>query len=352
MNRTEAVKLKYETVHTENCDGHCDFEHIRKARFTEIMLGENALPVVRYEQKPDGTFELAKSTIKLGKDRDYVAIAHVWAEGLGKTRDNAMPSCQLHRIQNLVAACSQGHSKYFWIDTLCVPQDNFRPHLQPLRISAIQAMGKIYRSSAAVLVLDSELLSTSSLASVEERLVRFACCSWIRRLWTLQEAVKGPRVLLQFSDTAENMMSDIILRLQNFAGFFTLTQTVLTEVTDFLWRIKLVKEPDRYPRITALWNACQFRSTSERQDEALCLAIMMGLDPGPILAVPQEEKWRKFQLLQKTFPKDLLFSKRAEGTSRGFPLGASTLHPPGRQQQQPLSYFPWASEKPVTEVFM
>src|SRR6202012_759897 len=116
------------------------------------------------------------------------------------------------------------------------------------------------------------MMSMKSSAPFEELLVRFACCSWIRRLWTLQEAVNGPKVLLQFSDTAVDMMNDIFLRLQNFPGFHAPLQTVLTELVDFIWRIKLVKEPGRHPRITALWNACQFRSTSELQDEAFCLA--------------------------------------------------------------------------------
>ena len=229
-----------------------------------------------------------------------------------------MPSCQLQRIQSLVTTASGGRPKRFWIDTLCVPQSDFRSHLQPLRTRAIESMDQVYRSASAVLVLDSELLSTQSDASLEEQLVRFACCSWSRRLWTLQEAVNGPSVLLQYSDTAVDMMSGIFQRLQTAPGFFRLSQTILTELTDFLWRIVLVKMPVKYPRITALWNACQFRSTSEDQEEAFCLAIILGLDTRPILAASQNEKWRKFLLLQRTFPKDMLFSSGPRVPHLGF----------------------------------
>lgn len=318
MNISETAKLEYRTVHADDCDGDCEFEHIDEARLSEILQDEDALPVVKYETKPDGSFELDISAMKLGKDRDYVAISHVWAEGLGNTQNNALPKCQLRRIQALVTASSSGQVRKFWIDTLCVPQDNFKPHLKSLRLRAIQSMDRVYRSSSAVLVLDYEMLSTSSDASLEEQLVRFACCSWIRRLWTLQEAITGPKIMLQLSDTAIDLMQDIYQRLQNFSGFYTLSQTVLTELTDFLWRIVLLKEAGNHPRITALWNACQFRNTSEHQDEAFCLAIILGLDTRSILAASQEDKWQTFLLLQKTFPKDLLFSSGPRMSKPGF----------------------------------
>ncbi|KAJ9496431.1 hypothetical protein H2202_008094 [Exophiala xenobiotica] len=318
MNISAAEKAEYKTVHTQECSGSCIWKDVPEEQLTNILAKSDGLPVVRVEVKPDGDIDLIMTALKLEKDSDYVAISHVWAERLGNTRENAMPSCQLRRIQALVTAASDGQSRSFWIDTLCVPQDNFKDHLKSLRLRAIQNMDAVYHGSSAVLVLDSELISSTSTAPFEEQLARFACCSWIRRLWTLQEAVTGPKVLLQFSDRPVDMMRDLYLRLQHHAGFFTLSQTVLTEMTDFLQRIVLVKDPGSYPRITALWNACQYRSTSEKQDEAVILAVLLGLDTRPILAAAKEDMWWTSLLQQRIFPKDLLFSSGPRVKRDGF----------------------------------
>ncbi|KAK5292573.1 hypothetical protein LTR99_010321 [Exophiala xenobiotica] len=318
MNISAAEKAEYKTVHTQECSGSCIWKDVPEEQLTNILAKSDGLPVVRVEVKPDGDIDLIMTALKLEKDSDYVAISHVWAERLGNTHENAMPSCQLRRIQALVTAASDGQSRSFWIDTLCVPQDNFKDHLKSLRLRAIQNMDAVYHGSSAVLVLDSELISSTSTAPFEEQLARFACCSWIRRLWTLQEAVTGPKVLLQFSNRPVDMMRDLYLRLQHRAGFFTLSQTVLTEMTDFLQRIVLVKDPGSYPRITALWNACQYRSTSEKQDEAVILAVLLGLDTRPILAAAKEDMWWTFLLQQRIFPKDLLFSSGPRVKRDGF----------------------------------
>lgn len=55
----------------------------------------------------------------------YVAISHVWSDGLGNPRCNSLPQCQLVQLQGF---CNGLYSDMpnckpvpFWIDTLCVP---------------------------------------------------------------------------------------------------------------------------------------------------------------------------------------------------------------------------------------
>ncbi|KAK6368017.1 hypothetical protein LTS17_010170 [Exophiala oligosperma] len=320
MNISEEEKAEYQTAHTRECPGSCEWQHVSEAQLKEILEREGGLPVVKVEATADGQVQLNLSAKTIRKDGGYVAISHVWAERLGNTRDNSMPTCQLRRIQSMVTAVSGSKETSFWIDTLCVPQDNFnRRHLRPLRLRAIRDMDKVYGGSACVLVLDSELLSTNSTSPFEEQLVRFACCSWIRRLWTLSEAVNGPKVMLQFADGPVDMMTDIFHRLRDHNGFYALSQTVLTELTDFMWRIVLVRNPEETPRITAMWNACQFRNTSEGKDEAFCLATILGFDDTrPILDAPREDRWRIFLLQQRIFPKDLLFSSGPRVEQTGY----------------------------------
>ena len=54
----------------------------------------------------------------------YVALSHIWADGLGNPFKNSLPLCQLNRLQNAVKNL-QNHSEpnirgcSFWVDTLC-----------------------------------------------------------------------------------------------------------------------------------------------------------------------------------------------------------------------------------------
>ncbi len=79
----------------------------------------------------------------------YVAISHVWSDGLGNPNHNSLPFCQIKRLQELVQE-STGKPLPFWIDTICVPLE------ERLRGKAIANMAKVYRSAAAVLVLTAQ----------------------------------------------------------------------------------------------------------------------------------------------------------------------------------------------------
>ncbi|EXJ81203.1 hypothetical protein A1O3_07493 [Capronia epimyces CBS 606.96] len=278
----------------------------------------DTIPVVQLLEEGSGDAVLVLSAVHFQDISQYVARSHVWIEGLGNQDSNALPRCQLSRLQKLVDQVSGNRSTPFWIDTLCIPQSNYRPHLQPYRLRAINEMNHVYRNATAVLVLDSELAATSTTAPIEEQLARLSCSSWLRRLWTLQEAVLGVKVLLQFVDGAVNLMTDIIQRLQDDSNFFRLTQVVFTEFVDFPWRIALLRQQGGGHRIIKLWNACQYRDTSELQDEALCLTILLGLDTRLITSTPVEVRWRTFPLQQATFPKDLVFTSGPRVPLDGF----------------------------------
>ncbi|KIW13128.1 hypothetical protein PV08_08315 [Exophiala spinifera] len=312
MNINDTADNAFVPTHTADCDGQCALEDTHHS-LLKALTGEDTLPVVSLEENTDGKFSLVMSALKLGQDQNYIAISHVWMEGLGNPRQNALPTCQLRRIQDFVTAASHGQTKYFWIDTLCVPQDSFNPKSQPSRIRAMCDMEVVYRSSLAVLVLDPQLLSISQGAAPEEQLVRIVCCSWMRRLWTLQEAVTGSKILLQFSDGVFDM-------IEGFKDFKTSTKlSAMSEITALTGlissSIRQVEDLKRFRRdrksghlFPAVWNACRTRTNSKAQDEAFCLAVMLGLDTLPILAAPNNEKWKRLLLLQKYFPIDLLFS--------------------------------------------
>jgi Heterokaryon incompatibility protein (HET) len=331
MNVTGQRKSQYTTEHTETCDGQCNFHSASTDQLCSSLSQPETIPAFKFVTERDGDENLALIKICLEKAERYVAISHVWIEGLGNMHANAMPECQLRRLQLLVnevcGVTDAAQSIPFWIDTLCVPQDNLLPHLRPFRDRAICIMNEVYKNAHTVLVLDTAMMTISKSATIEEQMMRFACCSWLRRLWTLQEGVLGKKIMLQLSDGAIDMVRDIVEKLRDnkIQGFFELHQTILTELMEFFWRIQLLRDHSGGPKIIKLWNACQDRTTSEAQDEAVCLAIIFGLDVKALMEEAPEKRWQCFLLQQQTFPKDLLFTSGPRMSQLGYRWAPSTF---------------------------
>jgi hypothetical protein len=150
---------------------------------------------------------------------DYTTFSHVWADGLGNPKENALPFCQIKVLQFLLdhdtaneantwikyvdnTMCGWPSIKMFWIDTLCIPtQDSI------LRSRCIDAMSSIYAGSSRVFVFDKELMQTSMrreyrVTDISYCLIRVACSVWMCRSWTLQEAILPERCLFLVADGA------------------------------------------------------------------------------------------------------------------------------------------------------
>jgi hypothetical protein len=123
----------------------------------------------------------------------FVAISHVWADGLGNVKRNSLPECQLLLIQNMVNSLYGTTSEpvAFWIDTICVPHD---PRWRKL---AIIEMNRVYREVDKVFVLDMALRKVSLHC---EALLRIKYSNWARRLWTLPEGALANNLIFQFKD--------------------------------------------------------------------------------------------------------------------------------------------------------
>jgi hypothetical protein len=154
-----------------------------------------------------------------GPLRTFVAVSHVWADGLGNPKANALPLCQFNRIIERIKWGDQGVSDhallYFWMDTFCIPVGD---KYETTRLKAIDHIAMIYASAGHVLVLDNILArfpypnlgpvnwddpiltGVKSLSFVAARnsdtylqasstLSKILCSPWAGRSWTLQEAV-------------------------------------------------------------------------------------------------------------------------------------------------------------------
>ena len=91
------------------------------------ILSRGVLPLLRIELAP--YFEdLRIDVVEAKATSNYVAISHIWADGLGNPYSNALPRCQLQHLYQIVRSLLEnqtnddpGEVVFLWIDTLCCP---------------------------------------------------------------------------------------------------------------------------------------------------------------------------------------------------------------------------------------
>lgn len=85
----------YTTKHVTN-DCTCSMVRVPYKKIIK-MLRRGEVPLVSLYESGDG---LGLQVSKRRSATQYIAISHVWADGLGNPRQNALPACQLKELQN------------------------------------------------------------------------------------------------------------------------------------------------------------------------------------------------------------------------------------------------------------
>ncbi|KKY24098.1 putative het domain [Phaeomoniella chlamydospora] len=299
-----------------------------------LQAGET--PLIMATQTGDSlSLNVVPSTIPngpfAGQKLSYICFSHVWAHGLGNSKRNALPSCQmqaLHRytypILGIRARQSDVRISFFWIDTLCVP---VQPEHAHLRKKAIAAMADVYSQARHVLVIDEALARTSlkrfeedlmsrevgatlaaSASVINQKELTFAIIlsDWWRRLWTLQEGLLTNSLLVLFREGAMSMQEVVSStnedHVRNRADMSSeALKVALHNLIDRAWPFGHTSHHRKV--ITLLCD----RSTSHAADEPSCLATLMNVDVSKILGTPKESRMRQFYLSLDTIPAGLLF---------------------------------------------
>jgi hypothetical protein len=225
----------YVTAHrTPGCQ--CQHVYPDQAEIRRI-LDAGGTPIVRLTRPPgenggQGPISVEVKEGKIVGLNYYIAVSHVWSDGLGNSRSNSLPYCQLESLYDRLhgmawdtayQACEEGlddmayaserqrkiqlglgkalkamapvmkavitpvrtyqnNPVSFWIDTLCIPLEN------PYRNMAISRMKEAYAHAHMTIVLDSELQTLEAKrCSDEEAMLRLGLSGWMRRAWTFQE---------------------------------------------------------------------------------------------------------------------------------------------------------------------
>ena len=318
----------------ENCQ--CPLVGPNQEQIMELIR-KGEVPLVSYSDTQGlqiGSFRQGES-----HQHPYIAISHVWADGLGNPNANAMHQCQFVLMQKRVRMVAEqlhgldAHlqsSMYFWIDTICVPAENV-----PEKGMAIASMETIYKEAAAVLVIDSELELIHESSSPAYIAAMIGSSIWLTRLWTIQEAAFAKQLYFQLSSRAitETELRQVVVE----AGFGMDGEKPLRWnsdaciITDALTRLlELRLDRMRMCHGIGTLRGMQFRFTTRAADEAVCLAILLGFRKDWIqilhrLPEDADLRMKLFLMMQKYVPREMLFWEGRNLSGHGFAWAPSTF---------------------------
>jgi hypothetical protein len=186
-------------------------------------------------------------------------------------------------------------------------------------------MREVYSRAERVLVLDSSLLPYTSKATYEELNMRIRCSRWIRRLWTVQEAVLARCLIFQFKDGAYlnstsslawcEMMNDLRVNYFNTVGYDSRFLFDVYDVTSGLKRVRYI------------WGMLLTRRVvTVKADEPICGGILMNFDMEKLMTVAAKERMREFWKMHgDQMPLAILFVPGERMDYEGFSWGPSSL---------------------------
>ena len=298
----------YETKHAETCpkDSSCTTVTIDQGSLSRILFS-GGIPILYISLSSEDMISQVHVLNHNTHPRDFIAISHVWAHGLGNPIENALPSCQLYRLNDLCSSSSPniGKRPAFWIDTLCIPVA-----VPGARKLAIRRLSSTFQLAVKVLVLDADLQRSSKNCSRTELATRVTCCGWVRRLWTLQETVmaeggaKAKKVDICFRDGALALNSIGGKNVNSFHNTEHAVWKFFSSIPQFMSR-------DR--AFDSLMSALRYRTTSKKEDEALCIASILGFSQEQMKAIAgegtAEARMQKMYTFIEEIPASVLFNR-------------------------------------------
>lgn len=328
-----AYKTNLKDYHTQHVNEACRCnEFCVDATSLDAVVTSGALALLRIHEEKT-LDELTVEIVASQPGSEYLALSHVWADGLGNINGNALPRCQLLQLRKLTQALRAKSSPdnpeaelLFWCDTLCCPAT---PGEGKNRVLA--QMKNIYEQAACVLVLDSSLRAYERRAmSLEETCARIITSGWMRRLWTLQEGVLSDvqgrrRLWFQFRDEPVHLrvLWHEIVDLYNHGwgqgGLAVELLHGISSIRNFLHRADLA----------TLDAAFQHRSVSVSSDEPLLIGTLLGLDVASILNGSEETRihrmWSLMPAAIHGIPQSIIFRLGPRLKEEGYRWAPSSL---------------------------
>lgn len=294
------------------------------------ILSRGLLPLLRIKPGP-ALEDIQVGVVEASSDLKYIALSHVWADGLGNPYANSLPKCQLELLYELsrpFADMEHDEDILLWIDTLCCPVEPPEAKTMSLNLMKIP-----YTSASHVLVLENSLrdIESSGLDSAEICL-RILTSGWMRRLWTLQEGALPEKLWFQFKDSVMELRQTWLEAMDtcNIKIDRTWLARDITILYHYLRSFFHSEEGDPLRRdLEHADKALQFRSVSVASDEPLLIAGLLRLDTAFILDGPEDSRmqrlWSLVPSVPQGIPKNVLFNRGSRLRQPGFRWAPASL---------------------------
>ncbi|KAH8805251.1 hypothetical protein F5884DRAFT_885368 [Xylogone sp. PMI_703] len=341
---------QYIVRHTAD-ECHCEMVDALTAD-VERIIDEGGIPLVEIKQSGNGNVTV--NITKAGPLTYYVAISHVWSDGLGNPSSNSLPSCQVERLRtylshfpvpgfgfNILMEISftlaprnllgqnRRAPRLFWIDTFCIPVSNAE-----LRQKAINQMAGIYAGAGSVLVLDSEIQHLQIDKSNQDHLISYLPgCAWGSRCWTLQESSLNNNCYMQCASTAiDPLRADVGSSMSQSAFENKLLrriyECILNEFEERSRNLGISNHRNPSSMVfshfgrdqasfVAVWNALSLQTTSRKEDTYAILANLLRFNAFFISKSSTPlEKMRAMIFALQEIPLSLLYNEGPRERSR------------------------------------
>ena len=338
----DSVTSDQVTRHVSNSCS-CDFICVNENLLADC-LKKGCLPLLRIKEETNLDM-ISIEVIASTDTTPYVALSHVWADGLGNPRATALPRCQLSRLKALIdnvdfkfvdTSTVLDHPEdalemLLWCDTLCCPVVS-----KEAQSMALSQMYRTYDEASVVLVLDRSLISHRfGGMTVDEACLRIAASRWMTRLWTLQEgalAAKKGRLWFQFTKTAlpaQTLYNHIVKVHKKDIQRRGVMDSVMGRFHTFLRLFDVQSSNNQGAQMEDIVRGLLYRSVTVPSDEPLIIATLLALDLSPILASESAERMNTLWQIIGTSPcginKHILFHTGPKIHERGLRWAPQSL---------------------------
>ena len=327
------------TRHVSDSCG-CEFLYVDENLLADC-LKKGHLPLIRLKENANSN-QISIEVVPSTESTFYVALSHVWADGLGNPTATALPRCQLSRLKTLINNLDfkyldesyepkDAPEMLLWCDTLCCPVKS-----KEAQKMALTQMYRTYDKASSVLVLDRSLISHRvGGMRVDEACVRIATSRWMTRLWTLQEGAlpaKKDKLWFQFTRTALPMRA-LYYRLTEIERTDIRRRGVASSVIGrfhtFSTLLDVKSSENRSAEMKDIMRGLSYRSVTVPSDEPLIIATLLALDLSPILASEPAERmnvlWRIIGKSPSGIDKQILFHMGLKICERGLRWAPQSL---------------------------
>ncbi|MCJ1386837.1 hypothetical protein MMC17_009965 [Xylographa soralifera] len=228
------------------------------------------------------------------RTRDFVAISHVWEEGIQADNENRGLAKSL--LDSIFVELGHVNTSWIWLDCFAIPGGNkaLTAHEEIVKKDIINNLSSIYHNADAVIIFDAMTMRLQSHDLVDVAVV-LLCGKWMTRVWTLQEIwlakdglvltalghVKFREILLALRYLSGNQENnESVIGPHSPSVLHTVHETVNAPKFEqmYLRLIRLVYIEGQKPTLTSLALTCYGRRTGNDIDYARAFFPLLGLE--------------------------------------------------------------------------